>query len=125
MLTSGKGEHSVATILTVYNAKDTATADEYEKYLRAKKVALVRAIPAVQSYEIYRVDAVLGPAVSNPVNPPTEPPYRFVAKIEVSSVEDFVAQTSTPEGTAFVEEYSAFLEPTVVLTLAHGIEPGG
>jgi uncharacterized protein (TIGR02118 family) len=111
------------TVFAIYNAKDAKTADEYENYLKEKKVALVRSFPFVESYEIYRIDRVLGPAVADPQNPPAEPPYQFVAKMEVASLDDFAKGPQTPEGKAFAEEYSAFLDPSAVFTIGHRIEP--
>ncbi|GAH74255.1 unnamed protein product, partial [marine sediment metagenome] len=43
------------TVFAIYNARDSKAADEYEKYLKDKKVALVRSMPHVESYEIYRI----------------------------------------------------------------------
>ena len=116
------------TVFAIYNARDLKAADEYEKYLKDKKIALVRSIPHVESYEIYRIDNVLAPIVADPRNPPSEPPYQFVAKIEITNLEDFTKPTQTPEMQAFVQEYSAYLDqsgPLNVFTLGHKVEPAG
>ena len=114
------------TIIVVYNAKDQKTADDYEQYLKRKKVALVRSMPYTKSYEIYRIDQVLAPAVVDAKNPPSEPPYQFVAKVEVTSLEDFAKANQAPEMQAFAQEYSAYVDPNGplnVFTLGHKIEP--
>ena len=116
------------TIFVIYNAKDLKTADDYEQYLKRKKVAFIRSKPYVDSYEIYRVDKVLAPAVVDAKNPPSEPPYQFVAKCEVNNLEDFGKDNQTPEMQAFAQEYSAYVDPNGplnVFTIGHKIEPAG
>lgn len=116
------------TLFAIYNARDSKAADEYEKYLKDKKVALVRSMPHVESYEMYRIDMVLGPVVADPQNPPSEPPYQFVAKIEITNLEDFTKAMQTPEAQAFMQEYGAYLDqsgPLNVFTLGHKVEPAG
>ena len=116
-------EENKATLFSVYNAKSSEVADEYEKYLVEKKIALVESMPHIISYEIYRIDSIFGPAVANPQNLPTELPYQFAAKIEVTSIEDFVNAAQTPEAQAFTKEYSAFIDPSSVFTIGHRVEP--
>lgn len=115
-------EGETRTLFAVYNAKSSEVADEYEKYLVEKKIALVQSMPHIISYEIYRIDSIFGPGVANPQNLPTELPYQFVAKIEVTSIEDFVNAEQTPEAQAFTKEYSAFLDPSTVFTIGHRLK---
>ena len=110
------------TLFAVYNAKSSEVADAYENYLEKKKIALVESEPHIISFEIYRIDSIFGPAVANPQNLPTEPPYQFVAKIEVTSIEEFANAEQTPEAQEFTKEYSAFLDPSTVITIGHRIE---
>jgi hypothetical protein len=114
------------TILMVYNAKNLKAADDYEQFLKRKKVALLRSKPYINSFDIYRVDKVLAPSVANPKNPPSEPPYQFIAKCEVNNLEDFAKDAKTPAMLAFEQEYSAFIDPNGplnVFTLGHKVEP--
>jgi len=116
------------TVIVVYNAKDLKTADAYEQYLKRKKVALLRSKPYIDSYESYRIDRVLAPSVLNAKNPPSEPPYQFMARVEVNNLEDFAKDAQTPEMMAFAEEYSSYIDPNGplnVFTLGHKVEPAG
>ncbi len=112
----------MATIFAVYNAKDAKSADDYEKYLRRKKIATVRSLPGVTAYDIYRIDGVVG----SPPNAATKPPYQFVAKIEVTSLTDFAKAAQTPEMQALMKEYDVYLEPSGglrVFTFGRKVEP--
>jgi hypothetical protein len=114
------------TVLVVYNAKDLKTADAYEQYLKRKKIPLLRSKPYITSFDMWRVDKVLAPSVVEPKNPPSEPPYQFIAKCEVNNLEDFGKDNQTPEMLAFAQEYSAYIDPNGplnVFTLGHKIEP--
>lgn len=108
----------MATIFIVYNAKDAKSADDYEKYLKEKKVPFVRSQPFVKSYDIYRMDKVLAPpGVSNL-------PYQFVAKLEISDLGLFAKAMQTPEMHEFVSEYRAYLEADPnKWVMGHKIEP--
>jgi hypothetical protein len=114
------------TILVVYNAKDLKTADAYEEYLKKKKVNLLRSKPYIDHYESYRIDRVLAPSVLNAKNPPSEPPYQFIARCEVNDMEAFAKDHQSPEMQAFAEEYSSYLDPNGplnVFTIGHRVEP--
>jgi len=114
------------TVLVVYNAKDAKNADDYEQYLKKTKIPLLRSKPYINSFDMWRVDRVLAPSVVGAKNPPSEPPYQFIAKCEVNNMEDFVKDNQTTAMMAFAEEYSAYLDPNGplnVFTLGHKIEP--
>ena len=112
----------MATVFAISNAKDAKTADEYEKCLKRKKVTFMRSQPWAESYEVYRIDGVLG----SPQNVHSKPPYQFVAKIEVSSLGEFAKALQSPEMQALLKEYDAYLEPSGglrVFTVGHKVEP--
>jgi hypothetical protein len=114
------------TVLVVYNAKDKKSADDYEQYLKRKKVPFLRSKPYINSFDIYRVDKVIAPAMFGAKNPPSEPPYQFIAKCEVKNLEDFGKDNQSPPMQAFFQEFSAYLDPKGplnVFTLGHKIEP--
>jgi hypothetical protein len=114
------------TVLVVYNAKDAKNADGYEQYLKSKKIPLLRSKPYINSFDMWRVDKVLAPSIVGAKNPPSEPPYQFIAKCEVKNLEDFGKDNQTPPMQAFFQEFSAYLDPNGplnVFTLGHKIEP--
>jgi len=114
------------TILVVYNAKDLKAADAYEQYLKKKKINFLRSKPYIDSYESYRIDKVLAPSIVGAKNPPSEPPYQFLAVCEVKDMEAFAKDHQSPEMQVFEKEYSAYLDPNGplnVFTLGHRVEP--
>jgi hypothetical protein len=114
------------TVIVVYNAKDAKKAAEYEQYLKKKKIALLRSKPYIDAYECYRVDKVLAPSIVGAKNPPSVPPYQFIARCEVNNMEEFAKDHQSPEMQVFEQEYSVYLDPNGplnVFTLGHKVEP--
>jgi len=69
-----------------------------------------------------RKDKVLASAVSEPEGElPSEPPYMYVAKIEVSDLNAMVSFLGTDEGKAFVQSWSVYVDPTAIFTLGHEV----
>ena len=69
-----------------------------------------------------KVDKVLGPAVSEPKGTlPTQPPYHYVAKIEVSDLDAMVGFMGTDAGKEFVRSWSVYIDPTAIFTLGHEV----
>jgi hypothetical protein len=113
----------VPTLFAVYNLKPNQKSDEYDEYLVKVKVPGVRGAPWCKSFHTWKVDKVLAPAVSEPEGElPQEPPYCYVAKIEVSDLDAMVAFLGTDAGKAFVQSWSVYLDPTSIFTMAHEVE---
>jgi hypothetical protein len=68
------------------------------------------------------MDKVLGPAVSEPEGtPPTQPPYHYVAKIEVSDLDAMMSFLATDAGKEFAKSWSVYMDPTSFFTLGHEV----
>ena len=75
----------MATIFAVYNLKENQRTDEYDNYLIKTKIPGIGGAPQCADFKTWKIDKVLGPAVSEPEGElPAEPPYLYLAKIEVS-----------------------------------------
>ncbi len=82
--------------LSVYDLKDKQMADEYDKYLNKTKIPVVRGAPWSTAIHTWRIDTVLAAAVSGPEGElPSEPPYMYFTKIEVSDLDAMVSFLGT------------------------------
>jgi hypothetical protein len=52
---------------------------------------------------------------------PTEPPYLYVAKIEVSDLDAMLSFLGTDAGKEFVGSWSVYIDPTAIFTLGHEV----
>ena len=110
------------TLFAVYNLKEDKNDGEYDKYLSETKIPVMRGAPFITDFRTWKIDKFLGLAVSEPEGDlPSEPPYQYIAKIEVSDLEAMVSFLGTDEGKGFMESWSVYLDPTSFFTIGHEI----
>jgi hypothetical protein len=110
------------TIFAVYNLKNIQKAEEYDNYLIETKIPGIRGAPWCTDFKTWKVDKVLGPAVSEPEGKlPSESPYQYIAKIEVSDMDAMLSFLGTDAGKEFVKSWSVYLEPTSIFTMGHEV----
>lgn len=110
----------IPTLFAVYNLKDKQMKEEYDKYLTEAKIPGIRGAPWCTAFNTWKIDRVLAAAVSEPEGEmPSEPPYMYVAKIEVSDLDAMVAFLGTEAGKNFMKSWSIYLDPTSIFTMAH------
>ena len=110
------------TLFAVYNLKDTQKAEEYHNYLIQTKIPGIRGAPWCTDFKTWKIDKVLGPAVSEPEGElPLEPPHQYIAKIEVSDLDAMLSFLGTNAGKEFVKSWSVYLDPTAIFTIGHEV----
>ena len=110
------------TLFAVYNLKQIQQSEEYDKYLIETKIPGVRGAPWCTSFNTWKIDKVLGPAVSEPEGElPANPPYLYVAKIEVSDLDAMLEFLGTDAGKEFVKSWSVYIDPTALFTMGHEV----
>jgi hypothetical protein len=110
----------MTTLFAVYNLKPYKDSEEYDKYLKETKIPGVSGAPWCTDFKTWKIDKVLGPAVSAPEGElPLESPYQYLAKIEVSDLEAMLSFLGTDQGKEFVQSWSVFLDPTAIFTVGH------
>jgi len=111
------------TLFAVYNLIDKDKSDEYDQYLANTKIPGIRGAPWCTEFNTWKIDKTLAPAVSEPEGElPSEPPYLYVAKIEVSDLDAMVSFLGTDDGKAFVKSWSVYVDPTAIFTLGHEVK---
>ena len=110
------------TLFAVYNLKESLKAEEYDNYLIDTKIPGIRGAPWCTGFNTWKIDKVLGPAVSEPEGElPEEPPYSYVAKIEVSDLDAMLNFLGTDAGKEFVKSWSVYIDPRAIFTMAHEV----
>ena len=110
------------TLFAVYNLIDKDKGDEYDQYLTNKKIPGIRGAPWCTGFNLWKIDKVLAPAVSEPEGDlPTESPYLYVAKLEVSDLDAMVSFLGTDEGKEFVKSWSVYIDPKTIFTMGHEV----
>jgi len=112
----------MATIFAVYNLKENQRTEEYDNYLIKTKIPGIRGAPWCTGFKTWKIDKVLGPAVSEPEGKlPEEPPYLYLAKIEVSDLDAMLSFLGTDAGKEFVKSWSVYIDPTAIFTMGHEV----
>lgn len=110
------------TLFAVYNLMGNKSDSEYDKYLVETKIPGLRGAPFISEFNTWKIDKVLAPAVSAPEGElPTESPYMYIAKIEVSDLDAMVSFLGTDAGKEFMGSWSVYLDPTSFFTMGHEI----
>jgi hypothetical protein len=110
------------TLFAVYNLIDKRKAHEYDQYLTKTKVPGIRGAPWCTGFHTWKINKVLAPAVSEPKGElPSEPPYMYVAKIEVSDLDAMVSFLGTDAGKEFVQSWSVYIDPTAIFTMGQEV----
>ena len=96
--------------------------EEYDNYLIKTKLPGVRGAPWCTDFKTWKIDKVLGPAVSEPEGElPADPPYLYMAKIEVSDLDAMLSFLGTDAGKEFVKSWSVYIDPTAIFTMGHEV----
>ena len=110
------------TLFAVYNLKESQKAEKYDNYLVDTKIPGVRGAPWCTDFKTWKIDKVLGPAVSVPEGElPSEPPYLYVAKIEVSDLNAMLSFLGSDAGKEFVKSWSVYIDPKAIFTIGHEV----
>ena len=111
------------TLFCIYNLKDKKMAEEYDKYLVNTKVPGIRGASWCTAFHTWKVEKVLAPAVSKPAEPlPSESPYMYIAKMEVSDLDAMVEFLGTEDGKKFMQSWSVYLDPASIFTMCRNME---
>ncbi len=111
----------MATLFAVYNLKKGANAEEYDKFLTNTKIPTMRGRSwIIKEFKTWKIDKVLAAAVSEPEGKlPAEPPYQYVAKIEVPDLNALMSFLGTEGGKQLIKSWSAYIDPAAIFTLGH------
>ena len=110
------------TLFAVYRLMDKEKANEYDQYLLNTKIPGIRGAPWCAEFNTWKIDKVLAPAVSEPDGElPSDPPYMYVAKMEVSDLDAMVSFLGTDEGKEFVKSWSIYIDPKAIFTTGHEV----
>jgi len=111
------------TLFAVYSLKKGKMPDEYENYLTKTKIPILRGESwIIKDFRTWKIDKVLASAVSEPEGKlPGDPPYQYVAKIEVPDLNALMNYFGTEGGKQLIKSWSEYMDPTSIFTLGREI----
>lgn len=98
----------MSTIIGLFDLKDGADPQEYERWAKMRYAPVVRSLPSIEGWRAMRASSVLG---SN-----TAPPYRYFLVIE-ADLETLGRDLTDPRMQGLLDELHEFADPpTLVVT---------
>jgi hypothetical protein len=96
-------------IVCLFNLKPGVSRDDYEQWARTRDIPGVRALGSVSGFTVHRASGLFGSD--------TAPPYQYIEIIDVTGIDPFVADVSTPEFQAMAAPFRDYAdEPVFILT---------
>ena len=77
-------------IIVPFNLKPGTDVAEYEEWAKTKDVPTASARPSVTSFTVHKATGLFG-------DPETPPPYAYFEVLDITTMEDFIADVSNPE----------------------------
>ena len=77
----------MTTLIVLFNLKPGVTAEEYETFARTTDLPIVRKLPSVTSFEVYKSSGLMGGGTA---------PYQYVELINLKSLEGLGKDVATP-----------------------------
>lgn len=112
----------MVTLFCIYNLIEKNMVGSFDKYLKETKIPGIRAAPWCSAFNTWKITKVLAPAVSEPKGEtPSESPYMYVAKMEVSDLDAMISFLGTDEGKTFVKSWSIYIDPTAFFTIGQNM----
>lgn len=96
-------------IVVLFNLKPGVSVDEYEAWARGSDVPNVNALGSVRDFTVHRATGLFGSDAP--------PPCQYIEIIDVSGMDAFVADVTTPEFQALAAPFQSFADnPQFILT---------
>lgn len=103
----------MAKLIVLFNLQDGADRAEYESWAKSTDLPIVRDLGSVNSFEVYKVDSLLGTDA--------QAPYQYVEVIEVNDMELFGSEVATDTMRRVAGEFRGFADNPVFM-LSNSIE---
>lgn len=96
-------------IIVLFNLKPGVSISEYEDWARNRDFPAVNALPSVNSFTVHKATGLFGSDGT--------PPYSHIEIIDISAMDPFVADISTPEFQAMAAPFQDYADnPQFILT---------
>ena len=97
-------------IIVPFNLKPGTDIAEYEDWARTKDVPTASGLPSVKSFTVHKATGLFG-------DPDTPSPFAYFEVLDITNLDEFVADVSDPEFQAEVAPFQEFADsPQFILT---------
>jgi hypothetical protein len=98
-------------MIVLFNLKPGVTVADYEKWAKTRDIPIVRSLPSIDDFQVYRATGLLGSDA--------KPPYAYIEVIDVADMEGFGKDVASAAIQAVAAEFQTFADaPTFIMTEA-------
>ena len=98
-------------LIVLFNLKPGVTVDDYESWARTRDLPIVRALPSVDDFQVYRSTGLFGGAGAAP--------FAYIAIIDVADMDGFDKDLAGETVQANMTEFAGFADaPAIIMTEA-------
>lgn len=96
-------------IIVLFNLKPGVSVSDYEQWARTRDIPGVNALASVTSFTVHKATGLFGSDAASP--------YEYIEIIDITGMEPFVADISTPEFQAMAAPFQDYADnPQFILT---------
>lgn len=96
-------------IIVLFNLKPGVSVSDYEQWARTRDIPGVNALSSVNSFTVHRATGLFGSDAASP--------YDYIEIIDITGMDPFVADISTPEFQAMAAPFQDYADaPQFILT---------
>lgn len=96
-------------IIVLFNLKPGVSISDYETWARTRDIPGVNALSSVTSFTVHRATGLFGSDAASP--------YQYIEIIDITGMDPFVAEISTPEFQAMAAPFQDYADaPQFILT---------
>ncbi|MFZ4690118.1 MAG: REDY-like protein HapK [Polymorphobacter sp.] len=98
-------------MIVLFNLKPGVAVAEYEAWAKTRDIPIVRALPSIDDFQVYRSTGLFGSDAGAP--------YAYVEIIDVADMDGFGKDIGTAAMQANMAEFNGFADaPAIILTEA-------
>lgn len=96
-------------IIVLFNLKPGVSISDYEAWARTRDIPGVNALASVTSFTVHKATGLFGSDAAAP--------YQYIEIIDITGMDPFVAEISTPEFQAMAAPFQGYADaPQFILT---------
>lgn len=97
-------------IICLFNLQDGVDIAEYEDWAKTRDIPTVNALASINGFTVHKATGVFGDDTAKPA-------YEYIEIIDISGMDDFIADISTEEFQAAAAPFQGFADaPQFILT---------
>ncbi len=95
-------------LIALFNLKPGISVDAYEAWAKTVDLPTVNGLPSIERFTVHRATGVLGSSAA--------PPYGYVEILDVTDMDQFGQDTSTPAMQAIAAAFQDMADVTFLMT---------